>query len=204
MQLLAYAEEWRTGGASPANVQSSLQAGALRAIRCRSLRRGGRAPAALRQLKPRLLPSAPPFHPPLRPFVEIPSRETSIPPAPIVLAPTIGPHFQQSISTSAGSAVLAVAVYIPAECRFRRSGSRLVQRRGGRGPHPGRQARTHRQPCASKLLRGRGHRSSFRRSASRRSAPRFHRSPRDTRHRNQLPRPVPSCPSRSPICCSCP
>ncbi len=116
VQLLAYAEEWRTAGTAPPNVQTSLQAGAsLSDSLVEAFVSAGGATAALRELKPRLSPGAPPFQPPPRPLVELPLPQDIDTANAARFGATIGPHFQQSISTSSGSAVLAVAVYIPAD-----------------------------------------------------------------------------------------
>ena len=116
LQLLAYAEEWRTTGTAPPNVQTSLQAGAsLSDSLVEAFVSAGGATAALRELKPRLSPSAPPFQPPPRPLVELPLPQDIDTASAARFGATIGSHFQQSISTSSGSAVLAVAVYIPAD-----------------------------------------------------------------------------------------
>lgn len=116
VQLLAYAEEWRTAGTAPPNVQTSLQAGATSSDSLvEAFVSSGGATAALRTLKPRLSPEAPPFQPPPRALVELPLPQDIDTASAARFGAAIGPHFQQSISASAGSAVLAVAVYIPAD-----------------------------------------------------------------------------------------
>ncbi len=116
VQLLAYAEEWRTAGSAPPNVQTSLQAGASSSDSLvEAFVSAGGATAALRNLKPRLSPGAPPFRPPPRPLVELPLPQGIDTASADRFGATIGPHFQQSIGTSSGSAVVAVAVYIPAD-----------------------------------------------------------------------------------------
>ncbi len=116
VQLLAYAEEWRRAGAAPPNAQTPLQTGASSGDSLvETFVSAGGATAALRGLKPRLSPGAPSFQPPPRPLVELPLPHDIDTATAARFGATIGPHFQQSIGTSSGSAVLAVAVYIPAD-----------------------------------------------------------------------------------------
>ncbi len=110
---MAYAAEWRAGGATPA-IQTARQevSSSSDAVIDGFIAAGG-APALLRRLKPKLLAGAPPFQPPPRPLVEIP-----VPPGLDAadadrFGASIGPYFQQSSKTAAGSVGLAVAVYIP-------------------------------------------------------------------------------------------
>ena len=116
VELLAYAEEWRRAGAAPPNAQTPLQTGASSGDSLvETFVSAGGATAALRGLKPRLSPGAPSFQPPPRPLVELPLPHDIDTATAARFGATIGPHFQQSIGTSSGSAVLAVAVYIPAD-----------------------------------------------------------------------------------------
>lgn len=113
-QLLMYAREWRAGGGSRPEIQSSSQTGTTSsdAMTEAFIAEGG-APAVLRQLKPRLLPTAPPFDPPIRPLVEIPVPRNIDTSDADRFGASIGPRFQESIKTDAGNVALAVAVYIP-------------------------------------------------------------------------------------------
>ena len=121
VQLVAYAEEWRTPGAASANAQTPLQTGASSSDSLvETFVSAGGATAALRGLKPRLSPDAPPFQPPPRPLVELTLPRDIDTASATSFGATIGPHFQQSITTSPGttspdSAALDVAVYIPAD-----------------------------------------------------------------------------------------
>jgi polyvinyl alcohol dehydrogenase (cytochrome) len=114
LQLLMYVREWRAGAGSTPDIQSSSQAGTSSSdAMIEGFIGAGGAPAVLRQLKPRLLPAAPPFEPPLRPLVEIPVPSSVDTSDPDRFGASIGPRFQESIRTDAGSVALAVAVYIP-------------------------------------------------------------------------------------------
>ena len=116
LQLLAFAEEWRTPGAAPLNVQPSLQAGdtSIDSL-VETFAAAGGATAALRGLKPRLLPDAPPFQPPPRPLVELPLPPDIDTTTADRFGAAIGPWFQKSIGTSPGTEPLDIAVYIPAD-----------------------------------------------------------------------------------------
>lgn len=110
VQLLIYAGDWqKSGGATPA-LQSPAQTGASSSdAAIAAFISAGGAPAVLRALKPRLMPSAPPFNPPPRPLIEIPVPNGVDTSDPDRFGASIGPHFQDSGS----DARLAVAVYIP-------------------------------------------------------------------------------------------
>jgi ABC-2 type transport system permease protein len=113
-QLLMYAREWRARGNSAPDIQSSPQAGTASSdALVQSFIAEGGAPAVLRQLKTKLLPSAPPFDPPVRPLVEIPVPENIDTSDADRFGGSIGARFQESVKTEAGSVALAVAVYIP-------------------------------------------------------------------------------------------
>ncbi len=121
VQLLVYAGEWmnagRTSGAIP-NVQASPQIGAasrdsLSDAVVEGFMSAGGATTILRALKPRLSRSAPPFQPPGRPLVEIPVPKDVNTNTADRFGASIGPHFQGSVISAAGSVGLAVAVYVP-------------------------------------------------------------------------------------------
>jgi polyvinyl alcohol dehydrogenase (cytochrome) len=113
-QLLMYAREWRAGGGSSPDIQSSPQAGTSSSdAMVEGFIAAGGAPAVLRQLRPKLLPGAPPFEPPLRPLLEIPVPDDVDTSGPDRFGASIGPSFQESVNTAAGLIALAVAIYIP-------------------------------------------------------------------------------------------
>ena len=115
VQLVVYAEEWRAGNTIP-NVQATPQAGASSSdAAVEGFIAAGGASTVLRALKPRLLPSAPPFQPPPRPLVEIPVPTDVDTNNADQFGASIGPHFQQSAPATASGAALAVAVYIPVD-----------------------------------------------------------------------------------------
>ncbi len=113
VQLLVYAAEWRASAANP-SVQGAPQVGSSSSDAViESFIAAGGAPAVLRRMKPKLLASAPPFRLPPRPLVEIPLPKSVNTGDGDQFGATIGPHFQESSKTAAGSVGLAVAVYIP-------------------------------------------------------------------------------------------
>ncbi|MBV8903115.1 MAG: PQQ-binding-like beta-propeller repeat protein [Acidobacteriia bacterium] len=113
-QVLMYRRDWRAGGSSEPDTQFSPQRGTASSdAMVESFIAEGGAPAVLRQLKPSLLRAAPSFEPPIRPLVEIPIPGNVDASDPDRFGASVGPCFQESVKTDAGSVVLAVAVYIP-------------------------------------------------------------------------------------------
>jgi polyvinyl alcohol dehydrogenase (cytochrome) len=113
-QLLMYAREWRASGGSAPEIQSSSQGGGSSSdATVEAFISAGGAPAVLRKLKPKLLPAAPPFEPPLRPLIEIPVPNNVDTSNADRFGAYIGPGFLESVKTDAGNVALAVAVYIP-------------------------------------------------------------------------------------------
>ncbi|HEV3447002.1 MAG TPA: ABC transporter permease, partial [Gemmataceae bacterium] len=114
VQLLVYAGEWRASSSTIPSVQVSRQVGASSsdAVIEGFIATGG-APAVLRALKPKLSQGAPPFQPPPRPYVEIPVPTDVNTDNADRFGASIGPHFQASAKSAAGSAGLAIACYIP-------------------------------------------------------------------------------------------
>ncbi len=114
-------KEWRITAAAPLKAQTPPQTGASSSDSLvEAFVSAGGVTAALRGLKPMLSPGAPEFQPPPRPFVELPLPQSVDTASADRFGATIGPHFQQSISTSpgstsSGSATLAAAIYIPAD-----------------------------------------------------------------------------------------
>jgi polyvinyl alcohol dehydrogenase (cytochrome) len=113
VQLLVYAEEWRASSTIP-TVQLAPRVGTSSsdAVVEGFIAAGG-APTVLRQLNSRLAASAPAFQLPPRLLVEIPLPKGVNTDDADQFGATIGPHFQESSKTAAGSVGLAVAVYIP-------------------------------------------------------------------------------------------
>jgi ABC-2 type transport system permease protein len=113
VQLLMYAKEWRAGG-GVADVPATPSTGAsLNDAAVENFVAAGGAEAVLRQLKPKLLASAPPFEPPPRPLAEIPVPNGVDTSTPDRFGVSIRPHFREAANTTPESAGLAAAVYIP-------------------------------------------------------------------------------------------
>ena len=113
INLLVYAREWRDGSSAAASEgglqteQSSSDAAVENFVAA------GGAPAILRLLKPKLLPSAAPFRAPSRSFVDLPLPDGVATDSADRFGASIGPHFEQTSTTPAGKAALGVAIYIP-------------------------------------------------------------------------------------------
>jgi polyvinyl alcohol dehydrogenase (cytochrome) len=113
-QLLIYADEWRVSGPATQSLRAQQQAGSSSSdAMVESFISAGGAPAVLKRLKPHLLPDAPMFQPPARPLIEIPAPNGVDTGDADRFGTSIGPHFQESGKTAAGSTGLAAAVYIP-------------------------------------------------------------------------------------------
>jgi ABC-2 type transport system permease protein len=113
VQLLVYFQEWRAGGVV-AGIAATPEAGSLSSDAVvQNFVAGGGAQAVLRLLKPRLLPGAPAFQPPPRPYAGIPLPEGVVTGSADQFGVSIGSYFQRTFQTSAGKAALGVAVYIP-------------------------------------------------------------------------------------------
>lgn len=115
VQLLVYARQWR---APDKNTESQLAATAApQAVASdatvQNFVAAGGAPGVLKSLQRRLLPNAPAFKAPQRPFVEVPVPAGVDTSDPYKFGATIGPRFGETSSTSAGRAGLVVAIYIP-------------------------------------------------------------------------------------------
>jgi polyvinyl alcohol dehydrogenase (cytochrome) len=113
INLLVYAQEWRAssttrGAEAVPQAESSSSDAAVQ-----NFVAAGGAPALLRLLKPRLLPSAPPFPAPPRPFVEVPLPDGVATDSADRFGASIGPHFRETSKTPPGKATLGVAIYIP-------------------------------------------------------------------------------------------
>jgi polyvinyl alcohol dehydrogenase (cytochrome) len=114
INLLVYAREWRDSSAAAASegVLQTEQSSSDAAVE--NFVAAGGASAILRLLKPKLLPSAPPFRAPPRSFVELPLPGDVATDGADRFGASIGPRFQETSTTRAGKAALGVAIYIPA------------------------------------------------------------------------------------------
>jgi polyvinyl alcohol dehydrogenase (cytochrome) len=113
INLLVYAQQWRASSAAPASERAVQAESSLSDAAVRNFVAAGGALAVLRLLKPTLLPNAPVFHAPPRPFVELPLPDGVATDSADRFGASIGPHFQESSRTPAGEAALRVAIYIP-------------------------------------------------------------------------------------------
>jgi polyvinyl alcohol dehydrogenase (cytochrome) len=115
VQLLGYAQDWRASSAAVPDVAAAREVGSSSSSDAvvQNFVAGGGAPAVLRLLQPRLLPGAPAFQTPPRPFVEIPLREGVATDSADRFGTLIGPDFREMSKTSAGTAGLGVAIFIP-------------------------------------------------------------------------------------------
>lgn len=111
--LAAYVRRWNVASADPQAPWASSRVWFSDAEVDAFVRAGG-APAAMREIAPRLPPGAPAFDPPTPGVVEVP------PPAGLVtdqgpqsLGKALVPYFQGEIATPAGKGSLAAVVYIP-------------------------------------------------------------------------------------------
>src|SRR5262249_3757246 len=97
VDLLAYTQEWRAESAVTGAGAAPQPGSPLSDAAVQNFVAAGGAPALLRLLRPKLLPSAPPFRAPPPPFIEIP------PPAGVAtdsadrFGASIGQHLQKSV-----------------------------------------------------------------------------------------------------------
>lgn len=115
VQLLSYAGEWlapRAAGA-PASAPDVVQSAVSSDRAVQAFVTLGGAQWMLEKLKPRILPNAPPFQPPPRPYLALPIPAGVDVSDPDKFAASISPHFQQTSRSLAGQAGLGVAVFIP-------------------------------------------------------------------------------------------
>ncbi|MFZ0500569.1 MAG: ABC transporter permease, partial [Steroidobacteraceae bacterium] len=114
VQLLVYAKQWRAPGRSME--KKAAAAAAPRAVSSdtavQNFVAAGGAPGVLKLLGPRLVPNAPEFEAPQRPFVAMPVPAGVDTSDPDRFGASIGPRFGETSSTT-GQAALGVAIYIP-------------------------------------------------------------------------------------------